>query len=449
MTNNIGAVESDTRHENNVTTIIMGGGAGQRLSPLTRMRAKPAVPLGGKSRLIDIPISNCINSGLRRIYILTQYNSASLHSHISRSYHFDRFSKAFVQILAAQQTPSYTVEHSWYEGTADAVRKNLARIHEVGGDEVLILSGDQIYQMDFRDVLRTHRGNDELGRPGVTIAALLVPKERARQLGIMRIDSSTGRVLEFVEKPGKDEERFSGLEATDRIVEEFGLAREDGPYYLANMGIYVFNLNWLENSLAHDFSDFGREVLPALLEQCEVRAHLFHGYWEDIGTISSFHQANIELAGPVPRFNFYLEENPIYTRARLLPASKIQGASVSGSLISEGCLIEQARIEKSLIGVRSVIGRDCIIRNTYVMGMDYYETDTQRAHDLQRQQPTIGIGDGTIIENAIIDKNARVGRNVRIQNLQGHTSFDDGKVIIRDGIVIVPRGGVVPDGYTL
>lgn len=432
---------------NNVTTIIMGGGAGSRLSPLTGMRAKPAVPLGGKYRLIDIPISNCINSGLRRIYILTQFNSTSLHTHISRSYHFDRFSKSFIEILAAQQTPRYSAEHSWYEGTADAVRKNLARLQEAAGSEVLILSGDQIYQMDFRDVLRTHRGDDKQAQSDVTIAALLVPKERARNLGIMRIDTTTGHVHEFIEKPGDNEELFSGLEAPDRIVEEFGLPAEQGPYYLANMGIYVFNLQWLEKSLANKSSDFGRQVLPSLLNQCEVRAHLFHGYWEDIGTISSFHQANIELAGPAPRFNFYFEKNPVYTRARLLPASKVQGASIQSSLISEGCLIEQARIENSLIGIRSVIGRDCIIRNTYVMGMDFYETDEQRERDRQCGQPTIGIGDGTIIENAIIDKNARVGRNVRMQNLERHQSFEDGVVIIRDGVVIVPRAGVVPDGY--
>lgn len=434
--------------ETNVTCIIMGGGAGSRLHPLTRPRAKPAVPLGGKYRLIDIPIANCINSGLRRVFILTQYNSASLHSHISRSYHFDRFSKAFLEILAAQQTPQYAVEHSWYEGTADAVRKNLTRVHEAGGDEVLILSGDQIYQMDFRDVLRTHRDAAANSRCEVTIAALLVPKEQARSLGILKTDAH-GQVTAFVEKPGDQDELFDGLEAPPQLLERFGVSPDGGPYFLANMGIYVFNLKRLDSALNNDFPDFGRQVIPSLLEQCEVRAHLFDGYWEDVGTIRTFHQANIELASPVPRFNFYMEDSPIYTRARLLPASKIQGASVLNSLISEGCLIEQARIESSLIGIRSIVGRDCLIRNTYLMGMDYYETEKDRELDRRTGLPTVGIGNGSIVENAIIDKNARVGRNVRIQNLEERSTYEDDKVVVRDGIVVVPRGGVVPDGYII
>lgn len=440
-----------TTFEDRVTAIVMGGGAGTRLYPLTHLRAKPAVPLGGKYRLIDIPISNCINSGLRRIYILTQYNSTSLHTHISRSYHFDRFSKAFIGILAAQQSPQYTDAHAWYEGTADAVRKNLGRVRDAGGDEVLILSGDQIYQMDFRDALATHRGtgteSPSCGRSEVTIAARLVPKEQARSLGIMRIDVDTGRVIEFIEKPGDRDELFDGLEATEDTLARFGLSAADGPYYLANMGIYVFDQRRLETALDNEYSDFGREVLPSLLDQCEVRAHLFHGYWEDVGTIRTFHQANIDLAGALPQFNFYMEDTPVYTRARLLPASKIQGASILRSLISEGCLIEQARIEDSLIGIRATVGRDCIIRNTYVMGTDFYETEEGREQDRRAGRPMIGIGDGSIIENSIIDKNARVGRNVRLQNLDNHASFEDGHVIIRDGIVVVPRGGVIPDGY--
>lgn len=427
----------------------MGGGAGTRLYPLTHMRSKPAVPLGGKYRLIDIPISNCINSGLRHIYILTQYNSTSLHRHISRSYHFDRFSNSLVEILAAQQSPQYAVERSWYEGTADAVRKNLLRIHEAAGKEILILSGDQIYQMDFRDILATHRGSDGSSKAEVTIAAIIVTKDEARQLGIMKIDPETRRVVSFVEKPGSNDARFEGLEASEEVVEEFDLAPEEGPYYLANMGIYVFELSRLESALENDYSDFGKQVLPSLLDHCEVRAHLFHGYWEDVGTIRSFHQANLDLATSVPRFNFYLEDRPVYTRARLLPASKIQGATVTRSLVSEGCLIENATIENSLIGIRSVIGRDCVIRNTYVMGADTYELDEDRAQDAASGLPMVGIGDGTVIENAIIDKNSRVGRNVQLQNLENHVSFEDGTVIIRDGLTVVPRGGVVPDGYRI
>ncbi len=436
-----------TSFDDDVTCIIMGGGAGTRLYPLTHMRSKPAVPLGGKYRLIDIPISNCINSGLRQIYILTQYNSASLHRHISRSFHFDRFSTSFVEILAAQQSPQYAVERSWYEGTADAVRKNLFRIHEAGGKQVLILSGDQIYQMDFRDVLSTHRGSGGAGPAEVTIAAIVVRKEQARGLGIMKIDPSTRRVVSFVEKPRDDDSLFEGLEAADEMVAEFELPPEEGPYYLANMGIYVFDLPRLASALENDHSDFGKQVLPSLLDKCEVRAHLFHGYWEDVGTIRSFHQANLDLATSVPHFNFYIEDSPVYTRARLLPASKIQGATVTSSLISEGCLIENATIEQSLIGIRSVVGKDCVIRYSHVMGADDFESDEDRVRNLEAGLPRLGIGDGTIIENAIIDKNARVGSGVRLQNLEKHVSFEDGTVIIRDGLTVVPRGGVVPDGY--
>jgi len=432
----------------NATCVIMGGGAGTRLYPLTYKRAKPAVPLGAKFRLIDIPISNCLNSGLSHIFILTQFNSTSLHRHISRSYHFDRFSRGFVEILAAQQTPQYNVEHSWYEGTADAVRKNLLRFREAGGNEILILSGDQIYQMDLYDIIRTHRASGDGGASDVTIAGLLVPRERARSLGIMRIDAK-GRVLEFVEKPGRNDGLLQGLEAPPELVERFHLASDDGPHYLANMGIYVFNLDCLERALDNDLCDFGKEVLPSLLKSMKVSVHLFDGYWEDIGTIRAFHQANIDLAGPKPRFDFYLEEAPIYTRARLLPATTIQQSSIASSLVSDGCIIESATVESSLIGVRSLIGNSCTLRNTYVMGADYFETDESRDSDRRRGIPSLGIGDGSYIENAIIDKNAHVGKDVDIRNYEGHTTYDDGRVVIREGIVIVPRGGIIPDGYKI
>ena len=437
-------------YEYNVTCVVMGGGAGTRLYPLTYKRSKPAVPLGAKFRLIDIPISNCLNSGLNRIFILTQFNSTSLHRHISSSYHFDRFSRGFVEILAAQQTPEYNVEHSWYQGTADAVRKNMVRIRDAGGQEVLILSGDQIYQMDFSEILRTHRGADGTGRESahVTIAGLLVPRERARHFGIMKTDAS-GAVLEFVEKPGKNDALFEGLEAPPELLERFKVSAEDGPWYLANMGIYVFDLDLLGRALDNDLPDFGKEVLPSLLKTCRVRVHLFDGYWEDIGTIRAFHQANIDLALPLPRFHFYNQDKPIFTRARLLPASKIQSASVNCSLISDGCLIEDARLENSLIGVRSILKRGCFIRNSYVMGADFYEMEEDRVGTNRRDIPDVGIGEGSHIENAIIDKNARVGRNVSIRNREEHTTFDDGRVVIREGIVVVPRGGVIPDGYSI
>lgn len=431
-----------------VTCVVLGGGAGTRLYPLTHKRAKPAVPLGAKFRLIDVPISNCLNSCLNRIFIVTQFNSTSLHRHITASYHFDRFSTGFVEILAAQQTPQYDVEQAWYEGNADAVRKNLVRLREAGGDDVLILSGDQIYQMDYREILKTHRAATGTGPPGATIAALLVPREEARDFGVLRI-TPDGDVTDFVEKPGQNDALFEGLEAPPELLARFNISEAKEPLYLANMGIYAFGLADLERALDNQLYDFGREVLPSLLGERRVRAHLFQGYWEDVGTIATFHRANIELARPVPRFNFYDQDAQIYTRARLLPASKIQGASITSSLLSDGCIVDKAEIEDSLIGVRSVIGCDCTIKKTYIMGADYYETEQDRAANRAAERPHFGIGSGSHIENAIIDKNARVGKNVILSNREGHTTYDDGIVVIRQGITVVPRGTVLPDGYSV
>ena len=429
-----------------VTCVIMGGGAGTRLYPLTRERAKPAVPLAGKFRLIDIPISNCLNSGLNRIFILTQFNSTSLHRHIHQTYRFDRFSKGFVEILAAQQTPQHADEFSWYQGTADAVRKNLVRLKEANAPEVLILSGDQIYQMDFQDLLGTHRGQGAPSPCEVTIAAVLVPYERVSGLGILRIDGSR-RVVEFVEKPKGDRESLKSLAAPPELLENYNLPEDSGPWFLANMGIYSFQLDTLEEALQGEGADFGREILPRLLDRFHVRAHLYHGYWEDIGTIPSFHQVNIELAGPNPRFDFYNQEKPVYTRARLLPASRIRNVTAVDSLIAEGCTIEGARIERSLVGIRSVIHEDATIRNTYIMGADFFESDEDRRSNRARGIPDIGIGPGAVIENAIIDKNARLGARVSLRNTEGRQNFEDGRVIIRDGIMVVPRGAEIPDGY--
>lgn len=431
-----------------VTCVIMGGGAGSRLHPLTWKRAKPAVPLAAKFRLIDIPISNCLNSGLNRIFILTQFNSTSLHRHISSSYHFDRFSRGFVEILAAQQTPNYNVEHAWYEGTADAVRKNLVRFRESGCDEVLILSGDQIYRMDYTEILATHRGTDGEGPCDVTIAGLLVNRERARTLGVMRVDAE-GKVLEFVEKPGKNDALFQGLEAPPEVLADFGITDPPEKLYVANMGIYAFNMDGLEKALSNTAPDFGKEVLPALLERRRARAHLFDGYWEDIGTIAAFHRTNIALASANAPFNFFDPDAPIYTAARLLPATKFQNAAIKESFVSDGCVIEDAVIESSLIGVRSIIGKGCTVRNTYMMGADVYESRNHIAGREQTEAPALGIGSGSHIENAIIDKNARVGRGVSIRNRQEQTTFEDGKVVIREGIVIVPRGAIIPDGYSI
>ena len=430
-----------------VTCVIMGGGAGTRLHPLTKDRAKPAVPVGAKFRLIDIPISNCLNSGINRIYVLTQFNSTSLHRHVSSSYHFHRFSRGFVEILAAQQSPRFAEARSWYEGTADAVRKNLPRLREAGQDDVLILSGDQLYQMDFEEVLRCHRGGAG-AMCDLTIAALLVPRERARNLGIMRIDDS-GRVLEFVEKPGDDDAKMHGLEAPESLLAARGLNPDAGPYFLANMGIYCFRYPFLEEVLAHDSRDFGAEVLPAALSAGEVRAFLSVGYWDDIGTIRTFHDANIALAGPDPQFDFYFETRPIYTRARLLPASSLQRVSICEALISDGCIVRDAEIEKSLLGVRSLVGEGCKIRNTFVMGNDHYEPPEDVEAQRALGYPDLGIGSGTVVENAIIDKDARVGQDVRLVNREGHIDHDAEYVVIRDGIIVVPRAGVVPDGYEI
>ncbi len=435
-------------YDYDVTGVIMGGGQGARLFPLTKDRSKPAVPLGAKYRLIDIPISNCLNSGLNRIFILTQFNSTSLHRHIFQSYHFDRYSRGFVEILAAQQSPQYIDKSSWYQGTADAVRKNLVRLKESGARDILILSGDQIYQMDYRDVLATHRGRHGRSPTEVTIAALLVPKARVSQLGILQIDD-TGTVVRFVEKPGQNEELLKTLEAPAKLVEDFGLSHQEGPWFLANMGIYVFKLDALEDALAGEEIDFGRELLPRIIDKMHVRAHLFQGYWEDIGTISSFLTANLQLASAMPSFNFYNKDRPIYTRARNLPATKIRNAFMADSVIAEGCLIENARIENCLIGIRAVIGRGVMLSNSYVMGNDYYETeDDRRLHRLQLI-PDIGIGDGTVIENAIVDKNVRIGKNVVIKNVEKRQEYDDGWVFIREGIVVVPRNGILPDGYKI
>jgi glucose-1-phosphate adenylyltransferase len=435
-------------YDYDVTCVIMGGGQGTRLSPLTKDRAKPAVPLGAKYRLIDIPLSNCLNSGLNRIFILTQFNSTSLHRHIHRSYHFDRFARGWVEILAAQQTPQTSENSSWYQGTADAVRKNVIRLREARGKEVLILSGDQIYQMDYRDLLATHRGVRDGKSAPVTIAALLVDKERAGSLGIMQIDDD-GYIKRFVEKPGNDEELLASLVAPDHLVEGFGLDAAAGPWFLANMGIYAFETGVLERALEGDTIDFGKEVLPDLLSHVPMRAHLFHGYWEDIGTIASFLQANLSLGKAIPEFNFYDPDHPVYTRARLLPATKIRSIQARNSLIAEGCIIEEAEVENSLVGIRSRLGRGVVLRSTFVMGSDIYESNKDLEHDEIEHIPPVGIGDGTVIENAIVDKNPRIGRNVSIRNEEKHDEFEDGVVYIRDGIAIVPRNGVVPDGYRI
>jgi len=451
-------VKKKQQFDYDVTVVIMGGGAGTRLAPLTSSRAKPAVPLAGKFRLIDIPISNCINSGYNRIYVLTQFNSMPLNRHIQQSYHFHRFSRGFVEILAAQQTPDDAEtrgredDQFWFRGTADAVRKCLGRLEEADGSEVLILSGDQIYQMDFRHIIGTHRGDGATEGADVTLGAVLVSKERSRDLGVLRVNSD-GDVVAFVEKPGYDESKYDGLEATPELLEKFGVDPKTGPWYLANMGIYVFEYDILKDSLNENrtYDDFGKEILPSLLGKKRFRAHIFDGYWEDIGTVGAFHEANLDLASEQPAFNFFNPDWPIYTRARLLPASRTGNTNLTNSAIADGCIVEGATIEDSLLGIRSIVRDGVTLRRTYVMGADEYETEADRISNQAAGVPDIGIGPGTVIENAIVDKDCRIGRDVRLVNEAGVENFkqDGCPVIVRDGVICVPRRAVVPDGFVL
>lgn len=430
----------------NLVTFILGGGKGSRLYPLTRWRSKPAVPLAGKYRLIDIPISNCLNSGINRIYLITQFNSVSLHRHIRQTYVFDRFDGGFVEILAAQQT---IVGSDWYQGTADAVRKNLRYIQQHGIEYVLILSGDQLYRMDYRQMLQTHQqaGAD------VTIAALPVAKEQARSFGIMRIDEG-GRVVGFLEKP-QTEDEYNRVRTEPAWLDEHGIVSR-GRDCLASMGIYLFNRDTLVELLStSDYEDFGREVFPMAIRTRHVQMHPFDGYWEDIGTIRSFYEANLALAGEQPPFDFNAEEAPIYTRPRHLPATHIEAAEIRGSLLADGCLVGKgAVIENSVIGIRCRIAEGVTIRNSILMGADFYERPgtndgSSAGRPSSGGRPLVGIGEGTLIEGAIVDKNCRIGRHVRIACECSADSADlDADVICRDGVIVVQKDVVLPDGWS-
>ena len=412
--------------------IIMGGGAGSRLFPLTKERSKPAVPLAGKYRVVDIPISNCINAGLRRIYVLTQFNSASLHRHISASYKFDNFSRSFVEILAAQQTPTAT---SWYQGTADAVRQNLRDFLQQPYEYFVILSGDQLYRMDFRDVLKQHIESEA----ELTIATIPVQREAASGFGIMHTDASQ-RITHFVEKP-KDPAVLDGLRIPAELLPTLGLP-EGAELYQASMGIYVFNRSALIKALDNDHVDFGKHVIPEMIRSHRVRAYIFQGYWEDIGTIRSFFDANLNLTNPVPEFSFFDAGAAVYTHARFLPGSKINGATVRNAIISDGCIIDGAVIERSVIGVRSYIKGGTTIRNSIVMGADFYDVN----RPVGDSGPELGIGRDCVIDHAIIDKNARIGNGVVVTPEGKPEDFDGPNFYVRDGIVIVPKGAVIEDG---
>lgn len=425
-----------------VISLVLGGGRGDRLYPLTKHRSKPAVPLGGKYRLIDIPISNCINSGLNRIYILTQFNSVSLHRHISNTYKFDVFSRGFVEILAAQQTLSGA---SWYQGTADAVRQNLQRVEDEHTEHVLILSGDQLYRMHLGDMLRTHLET----KADITICGLVVPPEKVGSFGVLRADAK-GRVIAFEEKP-KDPEALRRMRTDAEWMAARGVEAR-GREHLANMGIYLFKTEVLLKLLvATTDQDFGREVFPHSVGSHHVAVHLFDGYWEDIGTIKSFHQANIQLAAAEPSFDFHTPEGVIYSRARFLPASRVLGATVEESLIADGCVIGAgSTIKQSVVGVRSRIGRGVRLGQTVLMGTDFFETAAERRRNRELGQPDCGIGEGSRIERAIIDKNCRIGRNVQIVNAEGvENSEETEHFMIRDGVVVIAKGTSIPDNTVI
>ena len=420
----------------NVLAVIMGGGAGTRLFPLTKERSKPAVPLAGKYRLVDIPISNCINSNLKRIYVLTQFNSASLHKHISQSYKFDHFSGGFVEILAAEQTPTST---SWYEGTADAVRKNLTHFLNHDFEYLVILSGDQLYRMDFRRIISQHIES----YADLTIATIPVPRDQAQGLGIMQINEEK-RIVNFVEKP-KEESVLDALKVPRESYNRLGIEGEED-FLLASMGIYVFNRDMIVRLLDNNHTDFGKHIIPGAIANHRVFSYIFQGYWEDIGTIRSFFEANLDLVSELPRFNFFDMAAPVFSRPRFLPGSKINGATINHAMISDGCIINHAAIHECLVGIRSIVGSGSQLNRVVLMGSDYYESHASIMENELVGKPRIGIGQNTRIENAIIDKNARIGDNVVISPEGKPENVDHPLYIIRDGVVIIPKNGIIPHG---
>ena len=419
----------------NVISVILGGGRGTRLYPLTKERSKPAVPLAGKYRLIDIPISNCLNAGLNKIYVLTQFNSASLHRHITRAYKFDNFSRGFIEILAAAQT---TESVNWYQGTADAVRQNLRFVNQPNIDLVLILSGDQLYRMDYLQAIKEHiRTGAE-----ITISSLPVERKDAHHLGILKVDDQ-GRVTDFFEKP-KDENIINTLSFPASAFDRRGVQAK-GRTLIASMGIYIFNLDVLNDVLKEsNKSDFGKDIIPDIIKKRRVFAHFFDGYWEDIGTIKSFYEANLNLASLTPSFDLYNEQSPIYTNPLFLPGSIMNDCKITHSIISDGCIINNAEIHKSVIGIRSIIGKNTFIGNSIIMGADYYEVETNLRANRSKKIPDIGIGNNSRISGAIIDKNVHIGENVVIENAKKLETFDAKNYMIRDHIVIVTRGSVIP-----
>ncbi len=426
----------------NVVAVILGGGAGSRLFPLTKERAKPAVPLGGKYRLIDVPVSNCINSNIMQIFVLTQYNSASLNRHISRTYRFSSFSTGFVEVLAAEQRLD---SPEWFQGTADAVRQMIPHIRDWRVNTVLILSGDHLYRMDYRKFIARHFETNA----DVTISVVPANPQDATGFGLLKTDER-GRIIEFKEKPKGEQ-----LEAMRVDTTQFGLTETESQSrpFLASMGIYVFNYKRLVELLDEDEErfDFGGEIIPSAINKFNVQAHLFKDYWEDIGTIRSFYQANLDLASPLPKFDFFNTDAPIYTRSRYLPPSKVHACDIDNSMISEGCILNGVYARNSIIGLRSRIDENTKIENSIVMGADYFESFEEIRDNASRGKPHIGIGQNTVIRRAIIDKNARIGSNVQLVNKNNVETQDseNGCWFIREGIIIVPKTATIPDGTVI
>ena len=419
-----------------VLAVIMGGGRGARLYPLTRERCKPAVPLAGKYRLVDIPISNCLNSGLNRIYLLTQFNTASLHRHIRESYKFDHFGGGFVDILAAEQTSEDT---TWYQGTADAVRQNLHHFRNFEYDYLLILSGDQLYRMDFKALIAQHIETEA----EATIAAKAMPIRQVSGLGLMRVRDDL-RITEFVEKP-TDPAVIESL-AIGQALEKKFLRKVEQKHCLASMGIYVFNRETLRDSLQNDMTDFGKEIIPSLLGKCKLSSYIFDDFWEDIGTVSAFFEANLSFTQDDPPYNCFENDFPVYTHARFLPASRINDCVVGHAIVADGCIVRQAELKDSSIGVRSIIRHGSKLERTVMMGSDYYETPEEKAANRRLGRPDVGVGRNCRIRNAILDKNARIGDNVRISP-EGHSDGTEGDgYFVRDGVIVVLKNAVFPNG---
>jgi len=421
--------------EKKVIAVVMGGGRGTRLHPLTKERCKPAVPLAGKYRLVDIPISNCLNSEINRIYLLTQFNTASLHRHIQDTYRFDPFNGGRVDILSAEQTEK---GDSWYQGTADAVRQNIHHFSGVDYDYVLILSGDQLYRMDFRKIIAQH----EESKADVTVSAIPFPVSQVEGLGLMRVADDL-QIQEFVEKP-TDPAVIDGLAISDSIQSKLKKNANGEKRCLASMGIYVFNRATMEEALNSSATDFGKEVIPGLLNSRKLDAYVFEGYWEDIGTVKAFFEANLQLADPVPKFNFFSQGTPIDSRARYLPASKINRCSINHVIVGDGCIITDSYLKRCVIGIRSTLREGARLENVVMMGSDKFESSADRAKNREKGIPDIGVGMNCEIKNAIIDKGARIGDNVRLSpdgKLDGYSK--DG-IFVRDGIICVTKNAIVP-----